>query len=54
MRVDSRWVPAQPGVMLYVPAPHVEVEDMRDSLSQLSVFEDISPGKVVRGKPVFL
>ncbi|KAF3046256.1 hypothetical protein E8E11_008418 [Didymella keratinophila] len=44
MRSKADWQPAQPGVMLYMPATRVSIEDTEHSMYRLSVIDGSSQG----------
>ncbi|KAH6620467.1 hypothetical protein C7974DRAFT_234773 [Boeremia exigua] len=50
MRSRARWQSAQPGVMVYMPAPRVSVDETRDSLSRLSVTGDFDSSSALHSQ----
>lgn len=54
MRAGLVWRHAQPGVLLYTPAPRVSIDDTEQSLSQLRVLDCTSSGNVTKTSDVYL
>lgn len=47
MRSKANWQPAEHGVLVYQPAPHVSVEDTEYALSDLSFSDTDGSGKCI-------